>query len=56
MTGKLPGGAKIHEGTGTASISGTPTTKGTYHITIKATFGKGKTKDVVTQAFRLKVT
>jgi len=59
--GKLPKGVKFHKGIGTATMSGTPTaTKhkspvGTYHLTITATFGKGKTKHVVTQAFTLTV-
>jgi predicted lipoprotein with Yx(FWY)xxD motif len=59
--GKLPKGVKFHKGVGVASISGTPlSTKhkaatGTYHLTITATFGKGKTKQVVTQAFTLTV-
>jgi len=55
-TGKLPKGVKFHKGTGRASISGKATKTGTYHITIKATFGKGKTQDEVTQAFTLTVT
>jgi hypothetical protein len=60
--GKLPKGVKFHKGIGTATLSGTPTSTkhrsaaGTYHLTITATFGKGKTKDVVTQAFTLSVT
>ena len=54
--GKLPKGVKFHKGTGTATISGKATKAGTYHVTIKATFGKGKTKDLVTQAFTLTVT
>ena len=60
--GKLPKGVKFHKGTGTATISGTPrSTKhksavGTYSLTITATFGKGKNKDMVTQSFTLTVT
>lgn len=60
--GKLPKGVKFHKGTGTALISGTPdSTKhksavGTYHLTITATFGKGKTKQVATQNLTLTVT
>jgi hypothetical protein len=60
--GKLPKGVKFHKGTGSATIKGTPTstkhrsTVGTYHLTLTATFGKGKTKQVVTQAFTLTVT
>jgi hypothetical protein len=59
--GKLPKGVKFHKGIGSASLSGTPTSPkkksavGTYHLTITATFGKGKTKQVVTQAFTLTV-
>jgi hypothetical protein len=59
--GKLPKGVKFHKGVGTATLSGIPTaTKhkspvGTFHLTITATFGKGKTKQVVTQAFTLQV-
>ena len=60
--GKLPKGLKFHEGTGTATISGTPTSTkhrsavGTYNITLTATFGNGKTKQIVTQSFSLTVT
>jgi len=58
--GKLPKGVKFVKGTGSATITGTPDAKnnksvGVYHITITATFGKGKTKQVVTQAFALQV-
>ncbi|MGO9342700.1 MAG: choice-of-anchor Q domain-containing protein, partial [Acidimicrobiales bacterium] len=42
-------------GDGTATISGKPKTSGTYHLTIKATFGTGPTKYVVKQAFTLTV-
>ena len=44
---------------GTARITGVPNVKrgpGVYHLTITATFGKGKTKHVVTQAFVLTIT
>ena len=44
---------------GTATISGIPNVKhgsGVYPLTLKATFGKGKTKQIVTQAFILTVT
>ena len=60
--GKLPKGVKFHKGTGTAIISGTPTSTkhrsaaGTYRLTITATFGKGTTKQVVTQSFTLTIT
>ena len=59
--GRLPKGVKFYKSTGTASISGTPTSTkhksavGTYHLTITATLGKDKTKQVVTQAFTLTV-
>ena len=59
--GKLPKGVKFHKGTGTALISGTPTSTnhrsaaGIYHLTITATFGKGKTKQLVVQNFTLTV-
>jgi hypothetical protein len=59
--GKLPRGVKFHKGTGSAELSGTPqSTKhrsadGTYRLTFTATFGKGKTKVVVTQSFTLTV-
>jgi hypothetical protein len=42
-------------GDGTATICGKPKTAGTYHLTIKATFGTGANKYVVTQAFTLTV-
>jgi len=55
--GRLPKGVHfVNNHDGTATISGTPSlTKGVgiYHIRIKATFGKGKTKTVVYQAFTL---
>ena len=43
---------------GTATILGIPSTKktGVYYLTFTATFGKGKTKHVATQAFTLTVT
>jgi len=60
--GKLPKGVKFTaNGNGTATIAGTPTgTKskpatGTYYLTITATFGTGKTKQVVVQSFTLTV-
>jgi hypothetical protein len=60
--GKLPKGVHFHNNhDGTATLSGTPTSTkhksavGTYQLTITATFGKGKTKQVVTQAFTLTV-
>ena len=55
-TGSLPKYVKLTDnGDGTATISGTPKKTGTYHLKIRATFGKGKTKTVVTQAFTLTV-
>jgi hypothetical protein len=56
--GKLPKGLKfINYGNGTATISGSTTAKrtGAYHLTFKATFGSGRTKYVVIQAFILTV-
>jgi putative Ig domain-containing protein len=60
---KLPKGVHFHANPdGTPTISGTPTSTkhksavGTYPLTITATFGKGKSKVVVTQAFTLTVT
>lgn len=54
--GKLPKHVTfVADHDGTATISGTPTKTGTYNFTIKATFGTGKTKAVVTQAFTLTV-
>lgn len=60
--GRLPKGVQFRNNhNGTATISGTPTSTkhksalGTYHLTISATFGKGKTKDVVAQVFTLTV-
>jgi fibronectin-binding autotransporter adhesin len=54
--GKLPKRLKLAKtGSGTAVITGTPTTAGVYHFTIKATFGKGKTRKVVNQPFVLTV-
>jgi hypothetical protein len=58
--GKLPKGVGFNKRT--HMLSGTPTSTktksaiGTYPMTITATFGKGKTKDVVTQSFTLTVT
>jgi hypothetical protein len=40
---------------GSAVISGTPSATGSYPVTITATFGKGKTKQLVSQAFTLTV-
>jgi hypothetical protein len=57
--GKLPKHVTfVNNGNGTATISGTPSVKKTtvYHLTIKATFGKGKAKSIVTQAYTLTVT
>jgi hypothetical protein len=45
----------VNDHNGTATISGKPTKTGTYQLTLAATFGSGKTKDVVTQAFTLTV-
>ena len=40
---------------GSATISGTPEKAGVAHLAIKASYGKGKSKSVVTQAFTLTV-
>jgi hypothetical protein len=57
--GKLPSGVHfVNNHNGTATISGIPNVKrgmGVYHLTITATFGKGKAKHPVTQAFILTV-
>jgi predicted outer membrane repeat protein len=42
-------------GNGTADISGTPSKPGTFHFTIKAVFGVGKTRQIESQAFTLTV-
>ena len=60
--GKLPKGLTFtNNANGTATISGTPTStkrkpaEGLYHVTLTATFGKGKGKIVSTQAWSLNV-
>ena len=47
----------VNNHNGTATISGIASAKklGAHHLTITATFGKGKTKHVATQAFTLTV-
>ncbi len=58
--GKLPKGVHFKNNhNGTATISGIPNLNkgiGVYHLTIQATFGKGKTRHIVTQAFIYTVT
>jgi len=61
--GALPKGVKFHDNhDGTASIAGTPTStktrpaQGVYPLTLTASFGRGKTKTVEAQIFRLNVT
>jgi hypothetical protein len=61
--GKLPKGVKFHKnGDGTATISGTPTStkhrsaKGLNDLTLTATFGKGRAKQVATQMWTFDVT
>jgi hypothetical protein len=58
--GQLPKGVHFKNNhNGTATISGIPNLNksiGVYHLTILATFGKGKTKHIVTQAFIYTVT
>jgi hypothetical protein len=57
--GKLAKDVKFNKSTN--QLAGTPTSTkhksaaGIYHVTFTATFGKGKTKVVVTQAFTLTV-
>ncbi len=59
--GHLPKGVKFHNGAGTATLSGTPTSTkhksaaGTFQVTITATFGKGSSKNVVNQTLTLTV-
>jgi len=57
VKGKLPKGLKLYKGTGTVTISGIPTStkKYAYPLTVKETFGKGKTKYIVTQSLTLMV-
>ena len=43
-------------GDGTATLSGTPTTAGVAHLVLRARFGTGTSRYVVTQAFSLIVT
>jgi hypothetical protein len=42
-------------GDGTATLSGTPTTAGVSHLVLRARFGRGTVRYVVTQAFALTV-
>jgi hypothetical protein len=54
--GKLPRHVTfVNHGDGTATISGTPATTGTYEFTIRASLGKGRTKSVATQLFTLTI-
>jgi hypothetical protein len=59
-TGTIPKGVKFHRLTGgTATLSGTPKMNdslGAYPLVIRATYGKGKSADVITQSFTLAVT
>ena len=56
QAGKLPKHVRLADnGDGTATIAGTPTRSGVYHLTLRATFGKGKPNQIVTQAFTLTV-
>ena len=55
--GRLPKGIGFrYQGKGIATLSGIPTKAGVFHLTIEAIFGRGITKDVVTQACTLIVT
>jgi len=52
--GRLPKHlALARSGDGGATLAGIPERVGTYHFVIKATFGRGKNKDVVRQPFTL---
>lgn len=54
--GRLPKGVNFtRNGNGTATLWGVPVKTGSYPITIIASFGKGRVKRVVTQAFLLTV-
>ncbi len=54
--GKLPKGVTfVENGNGTATMSGKPVKAGVRHLAIRATFGAGRTKVVVTQAFTLTI-
>ncbi|HXQ62350.1 MAG TPA: choice-of-anchor Q domain-containing protein [Acidimicrobiales bacterium] len=54
--GRLPRALVFTDnGNGTATVSGVPRKPGTDHVTVTATFGRGKTKHTVTQAFTLTV-
>ncbi len=60
-SGRLPKGVKFSKGTGTATISGTPTAKdnksvGVYPILIRVKFGTGKSKQILDQTLTLTVT
>ncbi|HXQ43786.1 MAG TPA: choice-of-anchor Q domain-containing protein [Acidimicrobiales bacterium] len=47
--------ALTDNGNGTATMAGIPAKAGIYHFTITATFGKARTKNVVSQPFTLTV-
>ena len=53
--GRLPATITFSDAGGSASISGVPTRRGIYHVKFTATFGIGRTKHVVAQAFTLNV-
>ncbi|HEY7948443.1 MAG TPA: choice-of-anchor Q domain-containing protein, partial [Acidimicrobiales bacterium] len=56
IKGKLPKHVKLMKnGDGTATISGTPTTAGTFPVVLMSTYGNGAAKKVFTQAFTLTV-
>jgi hypothetical protein len=53
---ELPVHLRFHDnGDGTADIFGTPRKAGIFHFTIRARFGRGTGKYVVTQGFTLNV-
>jgi hypothetical protein len=54
--GVLPASLRFTDkGDGTATIAGTPNCTGLYHLSIRAKFGKGVTRYVVTQGFTLTI-
>jgi hypothetical protein len=52
----LPSGLSFTDnGNGSATIAGVPAKTGLYHLDVTARFGKGRAKNIVTQAFSLTV-
>ena len=55
--GRLPRHVRlVDNGNGTATLSGTPDRTGTFHLTLRALYGTGAHRPVVTQGFTLVVT